>query len=194
MSIPRSFFGIAGQVPTRSTDDEPAVAADLAGDFGQWHRAVNPPVLAASAGQTAELGSLSRIMFTIFHLLQVLGVVAGLVVGAGVGGGRFGLAGAIAGGALGLVIGWFVGRLPWLLAWGALRRDLRRASAEELRQRVSREYYISHLLIAELASRGESIDVLREVVKEQLRSESPDRRRFAEATAKLWFPDLLGAG
>jgi hypothetical protein len=133
-------------------------------------------------------------MFTIFHLLQVLGVVAGFMIGAIVGGGRFGLAGAIAGGPIGVVVGWFVGRLPWLLALGALRRDLRRASAEELRQRVSREYYISHLLIGELASRDESIDVLREVVKEQLRSESPDRRRFAEGTAKLWFPDLLGAG
>lgn len=132
-------------------------------------------------------------MFTIFHLLQFVGSVAGLIAGISYGG-RFGIPGAVLGGVLGFVIGTLAGRLPWVMAWTAMQRDLTRATAQELRKRVRREYYISHLLLAELASRGESLEGLRGVVVDQLNSSSADVRRFGEANAAAWFPDLVQAG
>jgi len=133
-------------------------------------------------------------MFTIFHLLQLVGLVGGIVVGIIVGGSRFGIIGAVVGSALGLLLGLIVGRVPWLLAWAYMRHDLRRSSSEALRRRVGKEYFIAHLLIAELAARGESIDDLRPVVEQQLAADSKDVRRFAEHTARIWFPDLVGPG
>jgi len=133
-------------------------------------------------------------MFTLFDALQLAAIVGGLALGIAIGGGHFGTAGAVVGGVAGVVAGWAVGETPWLLAWAWMRRDLRRATPDELRRRVGEEWYIAHLLIAELASRGETIDDLRPVIQDQLRSGSPDTRRAAEHTAGLWFPDLIDGG
>jgi hypothetical protein len=131
-------------------------------------------------------------MITAFDMLQLIGTVAGVAAGIALGG-RFGIAGTIIGGILGFVVGAFAGRVPWALAWASMRRELQRATVSEPRERAKTEYYFSHLLIAELASRGEPIDDLRSVVAAQLNSDSADVRRFGQANARLWFPDLLNS-
>jgi hypothetical protein len=67
----------------------------------------------------------------------------------------------IAGVLVGVVAGWTIGRVPFVVASGSLRRSLRRASSFDLRSRLEREYFISHLIIADLVSRGEPELMLR---------------------------------
>lgn len=133
-------------------------------------------------------------MFTIFDCFPLFGGFTCLVAGATLGGHQFGVIGAVGGALVGLCVGVIAGRIPWIVSGAFMRRDLKRATSQNLRERVVKEYYISHLLIAELALRGESIETLREIVQRQLSSESADVRRFGEANAKLWFPELMKAG
>jgi hypothetical protein len=132
-------------------------------------------------------------MFTIFHLLQLFGIIAGIALGAQLGQWYLGLAGAIGGGFVGLLAGFVVGRLPWVIGWAWMRRDLKRSSAGDLRRRLESQYFVSHLIIAELVTRGEPVESFRDLVVRQLNSDSPDVRRFGEANAALWFPELAKA-
>src|SRR5262245_17911050 len=133
-------------------------------------------------------------MITIFHLLELLGFLCGAVVGLTVGWLYFGLIGALVGGLGGAFVGRIVGRVPWVLAFALMRCDLKCSSTEALRERLKREYYISHLIIAELLTRGEPVESFRAAVLDQLRSGDADVRRFGEVNAELWFPGLLGSG
>lgn len=130
-------------------------------------------------------------MFTIFHVLQFIGLTAGAAYGGTFGWHHYGMAGAAIGTMAGLAVGTIIGRLPWTLVATYMRWDLKRSNVEKLRTRVDREPFISHLLIAELVSRGESSDSFRTTVIKQLQSPSPLEREFGEVNAKLWFPDLL---
>jgi uncharacterized protein (TIGR02996 family) len=129
-------------------------------------------------------------MFTLFDCFQIMGLAVAALAGLAAGHQLFGIVGAIAGTLLGLVVGAIVGRLPFVVAFGFLRRDLRNASTSSLRDRLQRQYYISHLIIAELVVRGEPVEGFREIVRAQLDSPSADERRFGSANADLWFPDL----
>jgi hypothetical protein len=155
-------------------------------DFRQYVFAHKPAV--KHGRSVAESG-----MFTVFDCFQVAcpagGAVGGFILGFRV----FGVVGAIAGTVLGLVVGMIVGRLPWMLTLHFLQMDLKRSSTSTLRDRVKRQYYISHLIIAELVTRGEPLETLREVVSAQLNSLSKDECRFGLANAKLWFADLVNA-
>ena len=113
-------------------------------------------------------------MFTIFHLILLVVAVATAVSGAIVGLKEFGIGGAVVGGVLGLAVGVVVGKLPFALPMAWLRWDLRRSSVEPLRRRLDEQYFLSHLILAELARRGEPMDNFREAVARQLASESPD--------------------
>ena len=71
-----------------------------------------------------------------------------------------------------------------------MRWELKHSSAEKLKARLQREYYIAHLLIAELASRGEPVEQFRDYVTGLLRSEKTDEKRFGAGVARTWFPEL----
>jgi hypothetical protein len=130
-------------------------------------------------------------MFTIFDLFVLVGGLAGFVVGAVVGWLHFGLIGAAAGCVAGALLGLIAGRVPWLLVWWLLRYRLSSSTSEALRERLTKQYYISHLIIGELVSRGEPVESFRQFVLDQLRSEDADVRRFGEANSSLWFPGLI---
>lgn len=130
-------------------------------------------------------------MITLFHMLQVAGVVAGALVGGRAGVDVAGTAGGISGGFVGAAVGWVVGRLPFVLGMGWVHCGLRRSSTPDLRAQLESDYYVSHLIIAELTARGEPLESVRRVVVAQLTSPSAHERTFGEANARVWFPDLL---
>ena len=130
-------------------------------------------------------------MFTIFDLLKLLGAAAGALLGGIYGYQTFGWLGAVVGLPLGLLVGSFVCNLPWVVSWAWMRYDLKRCSIAKLKDRLHREYFISHLLIAELVSRGEPLGQFREYVAGLLRSNNSLERHCGEGTAGMWFPDLL---
>lgn len=131
-------------------------------------------------------------MLTMFDILQFAGVVAGALLGYSLGTGIGGAVGGVLGAIAGIVVGWLVGRLPFAVSSWSLRRSLRRASVTDLRSRLEQEYFISHLIIAELVTRGEPVESFRSVVEHQLASQSADVQRFGRANAQLWFPELAG--
>jgi hypothetical protein len=92
---------------------------------------------------------------------------------------------------LGLFVGGILGRLPFVLSLKLLLRNLRKSSNDDLRERLKSQYFISHLIIAELLVRGEPLETFRETVRAQLASSSPDERQFGLANANIWFPDLI---
>ncbi|RKG82749.1 hypothetical protein D7W79_01740 [Corallococcus exercitus] len=96
-------------------------------------------------------------MFTVFDLFRVLSALAGAGVGAFVGHGLLGWMGGVGGVPVGWVVGYCVGGLPSFFVARFLDNDLRRADPASLRQRLVPEYYISHLILAELARRGEEV-------------------------------------
>lgn len=132
-------------------------------------------------------------MLTMFDILQFAAVLAGAYfgyrLGAGTGGILIGVLGLIAG----IAIGWIVGRLPFAIPFWSLRRSLKRASVPDLRARLGQEYFISHLIIAELVTRGEPVESFRSVIEHQLASPSADVQRFGRANAQLWFPELASS-
>lgn len=129
-------------------------------------------------------------MFTLFDLLKLLGTLAGAVIG-GSYGLSFGWPTAIVGALIGLMVGMLVGNLPWAASYAWMRYDLKRSSVATLKARLQREYFISHLLIGELVSRGEPLEQFRHYVAELLRSENALERHCGESAAGMWFPELL---
>jgi hypothetical protein len=132
-------------------------------------------------------------MFTIFDFLKLTGACAGAIGASVLGYREFGWLAVIVVTPLGFIVGAFIGNLPWVAVWAWVRYDFRRSGAAELKQRLEREYYLSHLLIAELVSRGEPVEQFRDYVVGLLRSDNSDEQRFGEASARIWFPDLLPA-
>jgi hypothetical protein len=112
----------------------------------------------------------------------------GIAAGVAVGRRWFGVVGMIVGALLGLFIGFLVGKIPYIIAVQTLVRNLHRCDAVTLRSRLNQEYYISHLIIAELLLRGETIESFRGYVSGLLLSDSPDRRRFGKEVVRIW-PD-----
>ncbi len=130
-------------------------------------------------------------MITIFDILQFSVALGAAMTGYRLGHAGAGRAGAFAGAVVGAAAGWIVGRVPAILASRWVHRAMRRANSADLRSRLERDYFLSHIILAELASRGEPLESLRPFVVAQLNSESADVQRFGRANAKMWFPDLL---
>lgn len=131
-------------------------------------------------------------MLTMFDILQFAGTIAGAFFGYRIGAEM----GGAPGGALGLIAGativWIIGRSPLVFSFWSLRRSLKRASVADLRSRLEQQYFISHLIIAELIGRGEPVESFRSLVERQLASPSADVQRFGRTNAKIWFPGILG--
>ena len=66
-------------------------------------------------------------------------------------------------------------------------------AADNLRERLKSQYFISHLIIVELLQRGEPLESFRHTVRAQLASPSADVFQFGLANASIWFPDMLEA-
>jgi hypothetical protein len=128
-------------------------------------------------------------MVTLFDLIQVLALLIGLFVGATQGYQSGNLLGMFVGALIGLVAGWLIGRLPFLLAMIWVRTDLKRASTERLKTRLVREYFSSHLIIAELLQRGESLASFSEYANELAQSEDVNKARFGKNLLVVW-PEL----
>jgi hypothetical protein len=118
----------------------------------------------------------------------LLGALSGIAAGVLLGRKWFGLTGMILLGLAGLFIGLFMGRLPYLVALQTLMRNIQRSDAATLRLRLDKEYYISHLIIAELLLRGENIESFRGYISGLVNSDSPKRRRFGQEVLRIW-PD-----
>lgn len=128
--------------------------------------------------------------YTLFDIFILCGALVGGIEGASNGFEYFGLFGGIVAAAAGGCAGFLVGKLPWalLLAW--MRRSLNRESSQRLRERVrrGREYFMSHLLLAELMRRGEDVSGELPAILELLRSGSADHRRFGWGALIVAFP------
>jgi hypothetical protein len=130
--------------------------------------------------------------FTIFDICIASAAFAGAVLGAKYGAARFGVVGGAIGAALGGGAGLVVGRLPYAIALTFAKRSLEKESTQRLRERLrsGKEYYITHLLLANLMARGEDIAQELPFILELVRSNSPDRRRFGLMSLQLGFPDV----
>ncbi len=149
------------------------------------------PTLATAQSLKRVLGMGGR-PFTLFDAIQLFGPAGGAGAGLTVGYKSFGIAGGIAGALLGLALGAILGRLPLVLATRWIRRDLKRSTTSNLRERIKSEYYLSVWIIAELVVRGEPVESFREAVRAQLDSPNADERRFGLANAEIWFPEMAG--
>ena len=129
-------------------------------------------------------------MVTLFHLLPLCGAGVGLAHLAQQGNERFGTTGAIIGGVIGALLGYFAGGIPWMLSSFFYRRCLKRSSTEELKRKVHKETHVAHLLIAELAVRGENVDDFFPDIIDMLRSEAADIRMNGIRNLQIWFPKM----
>jgi hypothetical protein len=130
-------------------------------------------------------------MLTIFDLLQGVGAFGGALFAGRFGYDSFGWPTAVVATPLGFVAGAYIGNLPWAAAGAWMRYDLKRSSNDKLKERLEAEYFVAHLLIAELVSRGEPLEQFRSYVGALLHSDDSSRHHFGEQTARIWFPDLL---
>src|SRR5207247_8088906 len=104
--------------------------------------------------------------------------------------GALGLPGALAGGLFGGTLGYCAGRLPYIILRARVLCGLAHESTPRLRERLASQYYISHLILAELIRRGEDIRTDLPILLGMLRSEFWDERRFGFRSLQIAFPDL----
>ena len=131
-------------------------------------------------------------MFTLFHVIVLVGLASGAMLGARVGSVLFGTVGGVIGGIVGAVAGIIVGRVPDLLALRLLTRDLRVKSTAELRAYLrSPDCLTPNCVLLELRSRGEDIQCELPFVLDLLASENVGRRCFGWAALTSAFPDLV---
>jgi hypothetical protein len=131
-------------------------------------------------------------MFTFFHLLALVGMVAGAVLGARAGLAMFGILGAVIGAMAGGVVGLIAGKLPFNLALGGVARCLARQSTSELRAAwKSGSTPVPNLVLLELRRRGEDIRSELPLLLEMLVSPDVGRRCLGWAALTSAFPELM---
>ena len=81
--------------------------------------------------------------------------------------------------------------MPRVIANARLERELHEKSVTQLRERLNREYFMSHELLHELISRGEPAEDFREYVARQLKSDRPYEPNIGQYNARTWFPELV---
>jgi hypothetical protein len=127
---------------------------------------------------------------TIFDVFQLTCTFGGMTLGFLMGHRHFGLAGGIVGVVVGMAVGVFVGRLPLALSLWWLKRDLKQSSIAGLKSKLDRQFYLSHLIIAELVVRGEPVESFKSYVLALLHSDAADKRNFGWNNLRIWFPEL----
>ena len=126
-------------------------------------------------------------LFDVFRMTAAIGgCSAGFVLGYKVGS----WPGGIALGFCGLYLGTVIGRIPIALALKFLERDIRRCNTANLREKLTSQPYLSHFIVAELVTRGESERELQDHALSLLLSESGDVRWQGWRTVNLCFPAL----
>ena len=72
----------------------------------------------------------------------------------------------------------------------AIRLRMKFSHTTVLRARLERDQCLSHLIIAELVSRGDPVDQFRDQVEALIRSNSFFLRGSGKQCRKKWFPDM----
>lgn len=103
---------------------------------------------------------------------------------------RFGVTGAIVGGLIGAPIGYFVGHIPWIISSAVYARYLKKSSTVKLKRKLSEEYYVAQLLIAELVVRGEDVEQFFPHITDMLKSSNRDERIHGLRNLQIWFPRM----
>jgi hypothetical protein len=134
------------------------------------------------------LNSTARMI--IFLLSRILGVLLGLAVGAVIAVGASAGAGVFIGVILAISVGFLVGSLPHEIALVLIRLVFKWRDKNKLRAQLESDYWLSHLIIAELVSRGEPVEQFRGYVESLLRSDSAFRRSYGKMNRRKWFPDM----
>jgi hypothetical protein len=129
-------------------------------------------------------------MLTVFHLIQFIVALFCLIEGIQIGNSYFGWSGIFGGALLGGLVGLYLGRIPYWVSLFFFKRTLNRADTQTLKERLKKEYFVSHLIISELSRRGESVEQFRNYIIAQLQSANSNERRFGWFNLKLWFPEL----
>ena len=131
-------------------------------------------------------------MFTLYHLIRLLGMVGGATALGAVGWNTFGLPGCVAGAPFGLVLGAIVGQLPLVIALKLLSQRLEQMTDEQLTDELhDPACRTPNLLLLELNRRG--VDIQRELhfVQSLLASDEMHRRVAGFAALTSAFPELL---
>ena len=85
---------------------------------------------------------------------------------------------------LGLTIGWIPARVTGARILG----ELRRASVDELRERLRTQWFLSHYIIPILYARGESLESLKRYTLELMLASDPAQRWQGWRNLNLLFP------
>ena len=128
---------------------------------------------------------------TLFDIFEWTYIVLGVFTGILFGWKQSGISGGIIGAVVGCLGGILLGRLPLFVGLQLL--GTRRKSTEELEAIFRRDqYYIFHLVLPELMSRGIDVSAHGPRVLGLLLSDDSDRRSFGWSCLQLAFPDLAG--
>ena len=124
---------------------------------------------------------------TIFDILAVSIPLVGARVGWIYGFQHRAVYGGYLGGFTGFAVGLILARLPLFLAlrWAGFER---KTSQQHEAILESDQYYIYHLALENLMSRGEDVSKFKPRILALLQSEDPDRRRFGWNCLQLAFP------
>lgn len=129
-------------------------------------------------------------MVVILHLSRMLGIIVGVGLGAVIILFGSAAAGIIIGVALGASVGCLAGLLPYEIARHTIQLSLRWSKTGRLKERLTTEHGLAHLIILELVRRGESVEQFRGYAQSLLQSDSGYRRRLGRNLQRSWFPDL----
>lgn len=128
-------------------------------------------------------------MITIFDILPIAGFIFGAIFFAQYGQQHFGVSGGAVGLLLGGAAGFAIGKATWFLTWRIA--NIEGKSDKELRGILdSDKYFIYHLALAVLMSRGENIDQYKKKLIALLSAQEHDRRLFGWRALGFAFPEL----
>jgi len=129
---------------------------------------------------------------TLFDIIEWIGILAGVSTGAVLGWKHSGIAGGAIGAVVGGLAGFLFGRLPLFAVSQVL--GIRRKSADELDAIFQKDqYYIFHLALPELMSRGVDVSPHKPRILGLLLADDSGRRGFGWTCLRLAFPELASA-
>ena len=130
-------------------------------------------------------------MITIFQIITLVTTVIGLANGMVFGAKLYGWLGGLIGGLFGAYLGLILGRLPGFFSKRALVNKIRRKNTDQLLTILhGNQFHLFHLVIAELAVRGEDIQKERSCVVKLLVSDNYAARVCGWRTVQYFFPDV----